>query len=32
VLRATPLPKGSNGKVQRTALRASVAADELIAL
>ncbi len=32
VLRAVPLPKGGNGKVQRTALRASVAADELVEL
>jgi acyl-CoA synthetase (AMP-forming)/AMP-acid ligase II len=32
VLRAVPLPKGGNGKVHRTALRASVAANELVAL
>ncbi|KVC85037.1 hypothetical protein BGV71_09850 [Burkholderia ubonensis] len=32
VLRSTPLPKGSNGKVHRTALRASVLADEMVAL
>ena len=32
VLRATPLPKGSNGKVHRSALRASVTTDELVAL
>jgi acyl-coenzyme A synthetase/AMP-(fatty) acid ligase len=32
VLRAVPLPKGGNGKVHRTSLRASVAADELVEL
>lgn len=32
VLRSTPLPKGSNGKIHRTALRASVLADEMVAL
>ncbi|MCW8163570.1 hypothetical protein D8B22_00795 [Verminephrobacter aporrectodeae subsp. tuberculatae] len=32
VLRTTPLPKGGNGKVHRTALRATVVAGELIAL
>jgi hypothetical protein len=32
MLRSTLLAKGSNGKVHRTALRTSVAVDELVAL